>query len=63
MDRYKKIARIKISDLIKREDFKCFSYIGEFLVVLEFENSSCEITNFGKVLWEFKDKKEIDNGK
>jgi len=51
MDKYTNVARRKIAELIRREDFKSITSISDFSVFIEFDSSACQVSNFGQVTW------------
>lgn len=46
------VALTKITDLVKREDFKSIAFIDDKNVTILFENKCCNINSFGRVTWD-----------
>jgi hypothetical protein len=52
MDNYTRIARQKIAELIRKENFKTIASITNEFVHLDFSyGSPCRVNAFGKVEW------------
>ena len=51
MDRWTRIARNKLAELIRRDDFVSILAINNHSALLEFKNEGCRISGFGNVTW------------
>ncbi|PHS02434.1 MAG: hypothetical protein COA78_21170 [Blastopirellula sp.] len=48
---YIRVARVKITTLIKREDFLCIIDSTDQNITLEFESDRCTVNKWGRVDW------------
>ena len=51
MDNYTSVAKRKIEDLKENVNFKSTIATTVRYVILQFNDSVCKVTNFGKVTW------------
>ena len=51
MDNYLVIARAKIAELIRQDDFNSITSITSRYVYIEFAGKSCRVDIFGRVEW------------
>lgn len=51
MDDYTNVARRKIAELIRRDNFEKIEKITAEFVILVFDNRACKVCNFGNVKW------------